>query len=226
MTIAAARTVETTTHGRFIVSSPEGPPAGLLVGFHGYAENADVHLEALRAIPGTGQWLLVAVQALHPFYTRDDRIVANWMTRQDRDLAIGDNLAYIQRVLDVVRGEQTAPLPLVFIGFSQGGAMAYRAAARLVADGLIVLAADVPPDVAEQPGVRLPNVLIGRGTTDRWYTADKHDADVATLARIGVAVENCVFDGGHEWGEGFREAAGRYLADRARRGWRTPPGAE
>src|SRR5205085_8390470 len=88
MTAAAiVRTVAATTHGRYLVMEPEGRAAGVVVGFHGYGENAEIHLDALRAIPGAGRWLLVAVQALHPFYTRDERIVAGWMTRRDRELA-------------------------------------------------------------------------------------------------------------------------------------------
>jgi len=213
---SVVRTVETTTHGRYLTMEPEGPPAGVVVGFHGYAENAEGHVEALRAIPGIERWLVVAVQALHPFYTRDERVVANWMTRQDRELAIADNLAYVERVLAVIRAEPHVDRPLVFVGFSQGGAMAYRAAAGVGADGVIILAADVPPDVAAQPDLRMPTVLIGRGTTDRWYTPDQHEADLATLARLGVAVETCVFDGGHEWGGAFLQAAGRYLAKVAR----------
>jgi predicted esterase len=183
----------------------------VIVGFHGYAESAELHLEALRAIPGSERWLLVAVQALHPFYTREQRVVANWMTRQDRDLAIADNLAYVTSVLAAVRTENGTTGPLVFVGFSQGGAMAYRAAAQLGADGLVILAADVPPDVAEHPGLTLPTVVIGRGTSDNWYTAEKHDSDRAALQRAGVSVDSCVFEGGHEWGGEFRLAVARYL---------------
>jgi predicted esterase len=211
MTNVVVRTIAATTHGRYLVMAPAGTPAGLVVGFHGYAENSEIHLEALRAIPGIDRWVVVAVQALHPFYTRDERIVANWMTRQDRDLAIADNLGYVGQVLESVRNEYNVHAPLAFVGFSQGGAMAYRAATRFGADAVIVLAADVPPDVGAEPGLRLPRVLLGRGTTDRWYTSDKHDADLAALARAGVAVDSCVFEGGHEWGEPFRQAASRYL---------------
>jgi len=211
MTTPVVRTVAATTHGRVLVLAPSSGPLGMLVGFHGYAENAEVHLEALRAIPGADHWVLVAVQALHPFYTRDERVVANWMTRQDRDLAIADNLAYVTSVLDAVSTDTGITRPLVLAGFSQGGAMAYRVAAKSGANGLIILAADVPPDVADQPGLRLPPVLIGRGASDRWYTAAKHEADCAALARAGIAVDSCVFDGGHEWGDEFRAAAARYL---------------
>jgi poly(3-hydroxybutyrate) depolymerase len=208
---AQPRTLETATHGRYLVRPPGGTPSGVLYGFHGYAENAETHLRALDAIPGLDDWLVVAVQALHPFHTRDQRVVANWMTSQDRELAIADNIAYVRRVVAAVEDEQAVRTPRVFAGFSQGGAMAYRAAAHLGAAGLIILAADVAPDVASIPGVRLPAVLLGRGTRDPWYTVEKCEADLRTLARIGVPVEQCVFDGVHEWSAPFREAAGDYL---------------
>src|SRR5919198_5861209 len=96
--------IEARTHGRFLVRVPSvAPPWPLLVGFHGYAETAGDHLEALQTIPGTERWLLVAVQGLHRFYTRSDRVVASWMTREDRELAIGDNVDYVSHVLTKVR---------------------------------------------------------------------------------------------------------------------------
>src|SRR5215831_7755702 len=140
-------TIEAPTHGRYFVRIPASPPPWpLLVGFHGYAETAGDHLDALQTIPGTEGWLLVAVQALHPFYTRKERVVASWMTRDDRELAIADNIEYVGRVLARVRADFKTGHTLVFSGFSQGGAMAYRAAVNYPAVGVIILAADVPPD--------------------------------------------------------------------------------
>ena len=215
MTAIAAHTVHTIearTRGRYLVRAPQTPPPWpLLVGFHGYAEAAADHLEALVSIPGHEAWLLVAVQALHPFYTRSERVVASWMTREDREEAIADNLDYVGRVLDRVRHEHQTRQTLVFSGFSQGGAMAYRAAAHHGADGLIILAADVPPDVMAGPRVPLPPILIGRGTKDDWYTEARQAADLAGLARIGARAESCVFDGAHEWTDAFRSAAGAML---------------
>jgi predicted esterase len=204
-------TIATTTHGRYLVAAPEGPAVGLLIGCHGYAEDADVHLTALQAVAGVERWLVVAVQALHPFYTRDQRIVANWMTSQDRELAIADNIAYVERVIGVVTAASGVQHPRIFAGFSQGGAMAYRAAAHGAGDGLIILAADVPSDVAAMPTLKLPPVLLGRGVSDPWYTAAKHETDISTLQRLGVDVQSCVFEGGHEWAPPFREAMAQYL---------------
>jgi predicted esterase len=209
---AAIGHVEARTHGRYLVRTPAGEgPWPLLVGFHGYGENARLHLEALCRIPGADQWLAVAVQALHPFYTRDQRVVASWMTREDRELAIADNIDYIGQVLAAVRRDFAATLPLVFVGFSQGGAMAYRAAARFGSDAVVVLAADVPPDVVAAG--RLRRVLVGRGTRDEWYTDAKHQADMEVLARSAERSEHCVFEGGHEWTSPFYAAAARVLRD-------------
>src|ERR671914_443656 len=82
--------------------------------------------------------LIVSVQALHRFYTRHNTIVASWMTREDRELAIADNVDYVGRVLDDARRRYAAGGPLVFEGFSQGRAMAYRAAAHYESQALIV----------------------------------------------------------------------------------------
>ena len=163
-------------------------------------------MTALERIPNVDGWLLVAVQALHPFYTKNERIVASWMTRQDRDLAIADNIAYVRSVVTDVSGQFPTSL-IVFAGFSQGVAMAYRAAAHIPSAGVIALAGDVPPDVTQ----KLPDVLIGRGTADTWYTGEKAATDVARLTGLARGVETCEFEGGHEWTDAFTAAAGAFL---------------
>src|SRR5450631_50972 len=106
------RQLKSTVHGRYLVRGTDaGHPAPVLVGFHGYAESADAQLDRLRAIPGTERWILVAVQGLHRFYqSRTNEVVASWMTRQDRELAIADNVGYVSAALDAVAVEyQTLP---------------------------------------------------------------------------------------------------------------------
>jgi predicted esterase len=193
------RTVETRTHGRYLVRTPGvNAPWPLLVGFHGYRENAATHLAALEKIPGTERWLIVAVQGLHRFYTKGGDVVASWMTREDRELAIADNISYVGQVVGAVRAEFPTGDALVFAGFSQGTAMAFRAAAHIPSSGLIVVGADVPPDVAAGTASPLPPVLYGRGRHDELYSAEFHARDVATLERLGASVESVTFDGGHD----------------------------
>jgi predicted esterase len=204
------RTIRTETHGRTVIV-PALDAAGLVVAFHGYGESAEQMLDDVRRIPEASRWSIASVQGLHRFYNRGNEVVASWMTRQDRDLAIADNLAYVDAAVELAIGECGEPRKLVMIGFSQGVAMAYRAAVRGArrVDGLLMLAGDVPPDI-DGP---VPRVLIGRGSSDNWYTAEKMDADLQVLRRLGARVEPCVFDGKHEWSPPFLAAAGRFLAN-------------
>ncbi|MFA5907707.1 MAG: hypothetical protein WC815_02920 [Vicinamibacterales bacterium] len=205
------RTIAVRTHGRYLVEAPAGAVA-TLVGFHGYQENAAIHMEVLRRIAGPRPLNLISIQALNRFYTRGGDVVAAWMTKEDRDLAIADNIAYVAEVLTAVAAECGIVRPLLYAGFSQGVAMAYRAAAfvQWPCDGVIALAGDVPPDVAPV-AAGLPTVLLGRGTEDAWYSAEKMKEDESTLHAAGVTVIEHVFTGGHLWEESFIARAGAFL---------------
>jgi predicted esterase len=194
------RSIEARTHGRVVVRA--GDARRLLVGFHGYAQNAEELLAELEQIPGADSWTLASVQALHRFYrSRSEIVVASWMTRQDREAAIADNIDYVRRAVESL-GEYDR---LVFAGFSQGAAMAYRAAASMRCDAVLILGGDLPPDVDAS---KLPRVLIGRGSRDDWYTPEKLAADRARL----TSAEIIELDAGHEWTEAFRVKAGEFLA--------------
>lgn len=209
------RRLATTVHGTYLVAPPAAAaPRAAVVGFHGYGETAADHLAALRRLPGADRWLLAAVQGLHPFYRKDGRAVASWMTSFDRDNAIADNTRYTAAVLAALAQEHPSVERWALTGFSQGVAMAYRTAAgaphRIHA--LVALAGDVPPDVAEGEMRDFPPVLIGRGTGDTWYDDQKLAADVETLAGRDVETDTCVFAGGHEWAPEFLERAASFLS--------------
>lgn len=182
------------------------------MGFHGYQENAAITLGVLRQIANGRPIGLVSVQGLHRFYSRTNDVVASWMTSQDRELAIADNVAYVAKVLTTVAEEFGLSRPLIYAGFSQGVATAYRAAALVQrpCDGIIALAGDLPPDVAPLAG-SLPPILLGRGREDKWYTDEKAQGDLAVLTPAGAKVSEFVFDGGHVWGPAFIARAGEFL---------------
>lgn len=190
--------VATRTHGRVLVRDAPAP-RGLLVGFHGYMENAEIQMERLASIAGTESWTLVSVQGLNRFYRgRSEEVVAGWMTRQDREAAIEDNIDYVNRVVAATRGSDE---PIVFVGFSQGVATAFRGAVRgaLSAAGVIAVGGDVPPELLADLSLSFPRVLLARGERDEWYTAAKLESDVTALSARGVPVQTLVYDGAHEW---------------------------
>jgi predicted esterase len=215
------RTIAVGSHGRYLVATPAHSslltPSGapLLVGFHGYAEDAELHLERLRSIPGSDRWLIASIQGLHRFYRGRSRdVVASWMTRQDRDLAMADNLLYVSAVIEEVRRERGAGPSLVFAGFSQGVAMAFRAAAlgRHQTNGIIALGGDVPPELEKPSLARITQALVGRGERDDRYTPQKFADDEARLRAAGTNVVVTTFDGGHEWTADFNRVAAAFLA--------------
>ena len=217
-------TVATEIHGRVLVeraaaAHPDGAKRWLIA-FHGYGQSADDVLAEVMKVPGIDRWNVAAPQALSRFYTRrDEKVVASWMTRQDREQVIQDNVAYVDRVVATL---VTSDDILVFVGFSQGAAMAYRAAklGRRQAAGVIAVCGDVPPElkVAATGGPAAirpwPAVLIGAGREDQWYTPARCDEDARALRAEQVDVDVSLFDGGHEWKTEFCEAAARWLAGR------------
>jgi predicted esterase len=214
------RTAAATVHGRYLAIPPEtAGPAPLLVGFHGYAEDAEIQLERLHAIPGSTRWLCVSIQALHPFYQRStNRVVANWMTRQDRELAIADNLAWVRTCLSTIAAEWPTSPRVVFTGFSQGVAMAYRAAVAApdvagVVAGVVAVGGDVPPELTPVELTRVSAALIARGTSDEWYTKEKFAEDERRLRDCSVNVRSLEFNGKHEWSAEVTAAASEFLRE-------------
>ena len=94
--------------------------------------------------------------------------------------------------------------------------MAYRAALSGAhpAAGIIALAGDIPPELKTQTPTRhpWPKVLVGVGKTEQWYSGEKLDEDLAFLSKRGIDHSVVRFQGGHEWTEEFRTAAGDFLA--------------
>ncbi len=213
---AMARAIATPTHGHFLERPAAiSGPAPLLVGFHGYAETATASMAQLVQLPGAERLHLCAAQGLHLFYRgRTGEVVASWMTRFGRELAIADNVAYVQNLLADFGARHAWDGRVAYLGFSQGVAMAFRAAAftGTPAAGVIALAADVPPELASEGLPGFPPVLLARGDADPGYGPAQMDRDLAVLRRQGVAVEPFTFSGGHEWTAAFREKAAAFLA--------------
>jgi predicted esterase len=201
------------THGVTLVRPARAAASrGLLVGFHGYVETAAIQMERLADVPGSSMWTLVSIEGLHRFYRgRTREVVASWMTREDRDLAIADNLAYVAAALEEVPHGPASRI--VYAGFSQGVAMAFRAGllGRDGTSGIIAVGGDVPPELLADGSLRFPPVLLARGVRDDWFTGPKFDADVAALTARNVSMRSVQYDGAHEWNTEVAIEAGRFL---------------
>jgi dienelactone hydrolase len=203
--------IETPTHGRVLVREVANPTV-VIAGFHGYMENAEIQMARLKELAGDQPWTLISIQGLHRFYRgRSDEVIASWMTRQDRDDMIADNIEYASRAIEAAA---PADVPLITTGFSQGVAMAFRAAVRgrRAAAGVAAIGGDVPPELLADRSAALPAALLARGGRDDWYTAAKMDADVNALADRGVQPQTLVYPGAHEWTPDVSAAVSRFIA--------------
>lgn len=211
------RHASTPIHGRYFVR-PARASRGIcwLVGFHGQGQTADAFMGSLERIPRGDAWLLASVQGLHRHYAkRGQEIVASWMTSQDRELAIADNVAWVDAVLDRLEAEFGAPRAIVVAGFSQGVAMAHRAAllGRRACSAVLTTGGDVPPELLAGERGPWPRVLAATGAADAWYTPARLEADAAALRATGAEVRALEFEGGHEWSDEFSKAAGELLTE-------------
>ena len=94
---ASLRRPVAATHGRYQVQSPtDGPIRLTLIGFHGYAETAEIQLERLQALPGAEQAVLVSIQGLHRFYRGRMNDVADVLRLTDRAIE-ADGSAAVSR---------------------------------------------------------------------------------------------------------------------------------
>ncbi|HVW12078.1 MAG TPA: hypothetical protein VHC90_26045 [Bryobacteraceae bacterium] len=210
------RSIAVATHGRYLAVAPTTPgPAPILAGFHGYAEDAGMQLARLRSLPGSERCLIVSLQGLHSFYNRrTNEVVASWMTKQNREEAIADNIAYVKTCLDAVAAEwATAPVA-VFAGFSQGVAMAFRAAVHFPhrVAGVIAVGGDVPPELSPDALRAIPRALVARGSGDSLYSDAQFFRDEKTLREAGTNVHSLPFTGGHEWPRDFGDPLGWLLS--------------
>jgi len=207
--------VPTRAHGRVLVREApyDGRQSRLLLAFHGYAQRAETMITELAGVPGLDQWTVASVQGLHAFYNRDRDVVASWMTKEDRELAIAANVAYVDDAIVALQRTRRADV-IVCVGFSQGASMAWRAAVlgRRRADGVVALGGDIPPELKDAPAGNFPPALIGRGSRDEWYTEETLLADLAVLESKNVTHGSLRFEGGHEWTDEFRQELGRFLA--------------
>ena len=202
-------------HGRVVVrdAAYDGKRSRLLLAFHGYRQRAESMIEALEPVPGAGGWTIAAIQALHPFYGRGGGVVASWMTKEDRELAIAENVDYVDDATVALQRERRADV-IVCVGFSQGAAMAWRAAVlgRRRADGIVSIGADIPPELRDVPAESFPIALVAGGTRDAWYTDEKMRADLQLRDEKGVPHGRLRYDGGHEWTDEVRRELGKFLA--------------
>jgi predicted esterase len=178
---------------------------------HGYGQLAAAFLEAFRPIAEPTR-LVVAPEALSRFYLDrtlgatdpPPRVGATWMTREDRDHEVADQIAYLDVLHDTLRGrlDGSTDVRLRVLGFSQGVATVGRwiAYGRARAAELICWAGSFPPDVdlavlsRRLDGAAVTLVAGDRDELATWMNAE---VQLRRFVDAGLTARLVRFDGGH-----------------------------
>ena len=129
-----------------------GDPAAarmVWVVLHGYGQLARFFLNKFEGLEDG--LLIAAPEGLSRFYldAQHQRVGATWMTREDREHEIGDQLSYLDALAASLLDECPRAKGLGVLGFSQGVATACRwtALGKANAQHLVLWGGSMPPDL-------------------------------------------------------------------------------
>jgi predicted esterase len=196
-----SHTLEVTRTARWfhIGESPKNSNE-IIVVLHGYGQHPSYMLNSLQSLEAPGR-CICAPEGLSKFYIRgtNGRVGASWMTRDNRQQEITDQIAYLTFWLESLEIPETTPVTL--IGFSQGVATAARWSAHgAKIDTLIFTSGQLPPEWAISPpnlSDRLKEIHIIRPKNDEYYTPDAFKVDVNILNQFGFHVNRHEPEGTH-----------------------------
>ena len=213
--------ISTPVHGRVMVRQArirnETASTPLLLSFHGYSGTAAGNMNDILNIDCLDSWTVAAVQALHLFYIRHTKkggdIGGCWMTAQDRKYVIADNIVYIDTVIATLRDTYETGHRLVYMGFSQGAATAWRFACmgKAQCSELIVVGGAIPPELTDEDLKKVQKVLLARGVRDSWYTSVDIRIDEQRLRNLGISVSVFEYNAAHEWADDLFTYADTWL---------------
>jgi predicted esterase len=210
------RHIDAVVRGRYLIAGNRSLDSQtLLVGFHGYGESADIMLARLQRVAPEA-FLLCSIQALHPFYTKNQDVVASWMTSLDREYAIENNQRFVKTVLAEVLNAAPNVCSVKMIGYSQGAAMAYRSAltGEHPVDSLIIIGGDLPPELQsiDARSMRSNSILLCRGEQDPHFSSAQLAQDCAFFTTRGISFQVHEYQGQHPWNDALDTFIAAYLA--------------
>jgi len=168
---------------------------------HGYGQLARYFLTKFEGLEeGVA---IAAPEALNRFYLDEahNRVGATWMTREDRENEITDQLGYLDALVKELRGERT-DVPIHVLGFSQGVATACRWSllGKTKMDRMVLWAGSLPPEptFAElRTAWAHLTVEVVLGSEDPFAGEKELQATTARLEAAGVQYRLHRFTGGH-----------------------------
>lgn len=191
----------TTKQARFFQSAEfNAQTKSCVIVLHGYAQHADYFLRKFESLYNA-QTVFIAPEGLSRFYAKgaSGKVVASWMTSENRQDEISDYVHYLDKVLEYV----PVKIPITIVGFSQGAA----SMSRWVSLGKVkpvkvifhssVFPPDLPPDHHPDKWSQI-DVAVVCGDTDEYYSSNELIAQFESNQSVFRSLTPCIFSGGHE----------------------------
>jgi predicted esterase len=170
---------------------------------HGYAQLANYFLKKFEMIADE-KTLIVAPEGLHRFYWNgfSGRVVASWMTKEDREDDIADYVNYLNVLYKEIVSQLNQNVRVNLLGFSQGTATVCRwiADKQVKADNLIIWAGGIPDDISQDGLVALSrlNTIVVVGDEDEFIKEEQINSQLKEMNEKGINAELLRFKGKHE----------------------------
>ena len=134
----------------FQLGNPGNDTSIVWVVLHGYGMLSEFFIQKFKKLENKNT-LILAPEALNRFYidTNYGRVGASWMTKDERQDDIKENIKYLNSLMDqVIKEIGHNRFKINVLGFSQGGATACRWLFKsgLKFENLIMWAGDIPKD--------------------------------------------------------------------------------
>ena len=169
----------------------------LLIVLHGYGQLAEFFIRKFNDVPEN--YLVIAPEGMHRFYLNgtSGRVGASWMTKEDRESDIQDNLNWLNQLLRELK-EKKKFEKIILLGFSQGGATAARwyYSYKYEFNHLILWASVFPPDLEKPEQSNNSKNYFVIGNQDEFYSTEQQNQEISFYRNLGFRI--LTFEGKHD----------------------------
>lgn len=184
----------------FLSAEPDARINEVVFVCHGYAQLANEFIEQFASLQNEHR-LFVAPEGLHRFYQKGgyDKVVASWMTKEDRLDDIADYVQWLDQCAADVLMQCPPDVKITVLGFSQGAATVSRWAAfgMTQIDHLILWCGFFPPDLPAEIKVQCKALTVVTASNDRFIDAATEQKNLTALAAIFTTYKHVRFEGEH-----------------------------
>ena len=194
----------TKTARYFMLGKPSDEIEEIWVVCHGYAQLANYFLKKFKCLENSKR-LIIAPEGFHRFYWNgfSGRVVASWMTREDRLSDIEDYVSFLDNVVLDIKQQLQKEVKLNVLGFSQGAATACRwlSVGDSEIDQLILWGSVLPDDIdyfEEQDKFNSVNLKVVIGDNDEYYSPEKIEINLDKIKEKDINFEYVKYSGKHD----------------------------